>query len=70
MRNATQNAQEMAAAASVGLGPVSAIAEEGGVSITPRPAAEARAALSAEATAVEPGELVVHARVRVTYAIG
>lgn len=70
VRNAAQNAREIAQAAGVGLGEVIAIVEEGGVSITPRPAAEARSALAAEPAPVEPGELVVHARVRVTYAIG
>lgn len=70
VRNAGRNAEEMAKAAGVRLGGVVSLAEEGGATPVPRPATEvARLAAGDVPAPVEPGELVVQARVRATYAV-
>ncbi|MBI4213894.1 MAG: SIMPL domain-containing protein [Chloroflexi bacterium] len=70
VENAGRYAQEMAAAAGVHPAEVISIADESSGLPGPRPVAEARAALSADAsTPIEAGELVMQARVRVTYAL-
>lgn len=69
-RNAAAKARTLAAAAGVGITGVISIVEEG--IAVPRPQADlARVAPAAEAVAVpvEPGELVLHARVRISYSI-
>ena len=68
VRVARGYAEEMARAGNVQLGEVIAIAEEGAGS--PLPRAETQALRSSDAsTPVQPGELTVRARVRLTYAI-
>lgn len=69
VRNGTRNAQEMASAAGVHLGGVIAISEEGGSVPIARSAPLSAQSISAQAPPVEPGELVVQARVRVIYGI-
>jgi hypothetical protein len=69
VRVARTYAEEMARAGNVQLGEVIAIAEEGTGSPVPR--VETQALRSSDAsTPVQPGELTVRTRVRVTYAIG
>lgn len=71
VRNAEARAQTMAAAAGVTLTGVVSIQEES-ISVPPRPAADfARAApaVAAPEVPVEPGEMVIRVRVRVSYSL-